>query len=195
MKLRPVHALAVAVLALVLAMAGTSYAGLQIASGQIKNNSIKSKDIKDGQLTGKDVKDSSLTGADVQDGSITKADLAPSTPSTPTCTADQFRLATGCLIKAVRPGGPTTINAALTDCNSIGGRLPTLNETKLLPLTNALTSGVTWADGNTNQYEFTGAFQQNGAFANVVSTDFGGNVLLEDGVTLLRRHHCVVDPK
>jgi hypothetical protein len=190
MKVRPVHALVVAVLALVVAMAGTSYAGLQIASGQIKNNSIKSKDIKDNQLRGKDVRDKSLTGDDIADGSITKADLASSIP---TCAADQFRLATGCLIKAVRPGGSTTLNAALTDCNNIGARLPTINETKLLPLTNALTSGVTWADGNTSQYEFTGAFQQNGGSANVIATDFGGNVLLEDG-SIPRYHHCVVDP-
>jgi hypothetical protein len=191
MKVRPVHALVVAVLALVVAMAGTSYAGIQIASGQIKNNSIKSKDIKDNKLRGKDVRDKTLTGHEIADGSITKADLASSTP---TCAADQFRLATGCLIKAVRAGGATNLNAALTDCNNIGARLPTLNELKLLPLTNALTSGVTWADGNTSQYEFSGEFQQNGGSAIVIVTDFGGNVLLENGFVNLRYHHCVVDP-
>jgi hypothetical protein len=191
MRLRPVHALAVAALALVIALAGTSYAAVQITSAQIKNNTIKSKDVKDNSLTGKDIKDSSLTGADVKDGSLTKADLASSTP---TCAADQFRLATGCLIKAVRPGGATTLSAALIDCNSIGGRLPTLNETKLLPLSNALTAGVTWADGMLSQYEFTGEFQYDGGTASVIATDFGGSILLEDGTTNPRYHHCVVDP-
>jgi len=192
MKIRPVHALVVAILALVVAMAGTSYAALQITSAQIKNNTIKSKDIKDKQVSGADVKDSSLTGDDVKDGSLTAADLPA--PTAPACAADQYRIATGCLIKAVRPGGATTLGAALVDCNSLGGRLPTINETKLLPLSDALTAGVTWADGNLSNYEFTGAFQQNGAFADVITTSFGGNVILENGVTP-RFHHCVVDPR
>ena len=135
MKIRPVHALVVAILALVVAMAGTSYAALQITSAQIKNNTIKSKDIKDKQVSGADVKDSSLTGDDVKDGSLTAADLPA--PTAPTCAADAFRLATGCLIKATRSVG--TLNSALIDCNGLGGRLPTLAETKLLPLSNALT--------------------------------------------------------
>jgi hypothetical protein len=191
---RPSPALVVAILALFVAMAGTSYAATQIGSSQIKNNSVTGKDVKDKSLTGKDVKDSALTGADIADGSVTKADLAPSAPSVPACAADQFRIATGCLIKAVRPDGLTTLPTALIDCNSIGGRLPTINETKLLPLSNALTSGVTWANGMLNNYEFTGEFQQNGAFANVLATDFGGNILLEDGTTM-HYHHCVVDPR
>jgi len=190
MKIRPAHALAVALLALVVALAGTSYAAVQITSKQIKNNTIKSKDIKDNEVTGKDVKDASLTGADIADGSLTAADLPAA--SAPKCAADQFRLATGCLIKAVRPGGTTTLSAALTDCNSLGARLPTLNETKLLPLTNALTSGVTWADGNPGNYEFTGEFDINGGVTEVIATDFSGNVLTD---TNPHYHHCVVDPQ
>ncbi len=187
MKIRPAHALVVALLALVVALAGTSYAAVQITSAQIKNNTIKSKDVKDNQLTGKDVKDSSLTGADLADGSVSQADLAPSAPG---CTADQFRLATGCLIKATRSVG--TLNSALIDCNSVGGRLPSLEETKLLPLSNALTSGVTWTGGMLNQYEFTGEFVED-AGIKVVVTDFGGNLLNETGL-VPRGHHCVVDP-
>jgi len=190
MKIRPAHALAVALLALVVAMAGTSYAAAKITSAQIKNNTIKSKDIKDNEVTGKDVKDASLTGADIADGSLTAADLPA--PTAAKCGADQFRLATGCLIKAVRPGGTTTLNTALTDCNSLGGRLPTVNETKLLPLSNALSSGVTWADGNLSQYEFTGDFTD-ATGLKVIVTDFSGNALFEDG-TIVRYHHCVVNP-
>ena len=188
MNRRPSLALVVAILALVVSLTGTSYAVTQITSAQIKNNTIKSKDVKDNQLTGKDVRDGSLTGADIADGSLTKADLPADG-----CAADQFRLATGCLIKAVRPGGATTLSTALTDCNSLGGRLPTLNETKLLPLSNALASGVTWADGMLNQYEFTGQFERNGGSADVVATDFGGNLLADSGATP-HYHHCVVDP-
>lgn len=185
MKIRPAHALVVAVLALVVAMAGTSYAALQITSAQIKNDTIKSKDIKDKQVTGKDVKDSSLTGDDVADGSLTKADL----PAVG-CAADQFRLATGCLIKATRSVG--TLNSALIDCNSIGGRLPTLAETKLLPLSAALASGVTWTGGMINQYEFTSEFVEDTG-VKVVVTDFSGNLQNVD-VSTPYGHHCVVNP-
>jgi hypothetical protein len=190
MKVRPAHALVVALLALVVVMAGTSYAAVQITSKQIKNNTIKSKDIKDNAVTGKDVKDASLTGADIADGSLTAADLPAATA--PKCAADQFRIATGCLIKAVRPDGVTTLPTALIDCNSIGGRLPTLNETKLLPLSNALTSGVTWADGQLNSYEFTGEFDITGGVTEVIATDFSGNVLADANP---HYHHCVVDPQ
>ena len=188
MKIRPAHALVVAVLALVVAMAGTSYAAVQITSKQIKNNTIKSKDIKDGEVTGKDVKDASLTGADILDGSLTAADLPA--PTAAKCTADQFRIATGCLIKATRSVG--TLNSALIDCNGLGGRLPSLEETKLLPLSTALASGVTWTGGMLNQYEFTSEFVDNGGLK-VVLTDFSGNTIFEDGTTP-RGHHCVVDP-
>jgi len=191
MKIRPAHALVVALLAVVVAMAGTSYAAVQITSKQIKNNTIKSKDVKDGELTGKDVKDASLTGADILDGSLTAADVPA--PAAPKCAADAFRLATGCLIKATRT--VSTLNTALIDCNSLGGRLPTLTETKLLPLSAALTSGVTWTGGALNQYEFTSEFVTTGAGdeLKVVTTDFGGNTVFEDGATP-RGHHCVVDP-
>jgi hypothetical protein len=187
MKIRPAHALVVALLALVVALAGTSYAAVQIGSKQIKNNSVKGKDVKDGDLTGKDVQDASLTGADLADGSVSKADLAPSAPG---CAADQFRLATGCLIKATRSVG--TLSSALIDCNSVGGRLPSLEETKLLPLSSALTSGVTWTGGMLNQYEFTGEFVEDTG-TKVVLTDFGGNLIYETGLAP-RGHHCVVNP-
>jgi hypothetical protein len=205
MKLRPSPSLVVAILALVVAMAGTSYAAVQIGSSQIKNNSVKGKDVKDKSLTGKDVKDSSVTGADVADSSLTGADTADSSltgadikdgsltradlPATG-CAADEFRIATGCLIKATRSVG--TLNAALIDCNSLGGRLPTLEETKLLPLSDALTSGVTWTGGMLNQYEFTSEFIVNGGLK-VITTDFSGSIVPEDG-TIPRGHHCVLDP-
>jgi uncharacterized protein YjbI with pentapeptide repeats len=184
-KLRPTPALVVALLALVVALGGTSYAAVKIGSAQIKNNSVTGKDVKDKSLTGKDVKDASLTGADVQDGTLTKADL----PAVG-CAADQFRLAGGCLIKATRSVG--TLGSALVDCNGLGGRLPTLAETKLLPLSDALTAGVTWTGGMLNQYEFTSEFVDDAGLA-VVLTDFGGNTIYEDGATP-RGHHCVVAP-
>jgi hypothetical protein len=177
MKLRPSPALVIAILALMVAMAGTSYAAVQIGSSQIKNNSVQGKDVKNGNLTGKDVKD----------GSLTPADLAAAGGR---CAADAFRLGTGCLIKATRP--LTSLNSALLDCNALGGRLPSMEEVKLLPLGNALAAGVTWTGGMLSMYEFTGEFVEQGGLKDVV-TDFYGNLLFEDGSTL-RGYHCVVNP-
>ena len=62
---RPSPALVVAILALVMATGGTSFAAKLITG----------KDVKNSSLTGVDVKNSSLTGADVKNGSIAGADL------------------------------------------------------------------------------------------------------------------------
>ena len=64
-SLRPSPALVVAILALVMATGGTSFAAKLITG----------KDVKNSSLTGVDVKNSSLTGADVKNGSIAGADL------------------------------------------------------------------------------------------------------------------------
>ncbi len=50
----------VASLALFLALGGVGYAAATIGSGQIKNNSVRSKDIRNKTVAGKDVKDNAL---------------------------------------------------------------------------------------------------------------------------------------
>lgn len=187
MKIRPVHALVVALLALVVATAGVSYAGVQIASGQIKNNSIKSKDIKDGQVTGKDVKDKSLTGADIQDGSLTAADLPAPTPRT--CPATTFMVQGVCIDKAAT--GPGTYTAALTDCDSRKGRLMSYAESRTL----VTRSGLTWANGQLNQYEFTSEVVNGGATFDPLSTDFAGHPFTVIDVPNTDHYHrCVTYP-
>jgi hypothetical protein len=57
----------VAVIALFVALGGSSYAAIQVTG----------KDVKNSSLTGKDVKDSSLTTSDVRDGSLLAGDLKP----------------------------------------------------------------------------------------------------------------------
>ena len=59
MKLRlhkPTPAMAVSVMALVVAMGGTSYAAAMIGSADIKNDSVRSVDVKDGTLKKKDLR-------------------------------------------------------------------------------------------------------------------------------------------
>ncbi|CAN5476245.1 hypothetical protein BH11ACT8_BH11ACT8_06260 [soil metagenome] len=63
-------ALIVAILALVTALGGTSYAAKLITGKDIKNNSVAGKDIKNNSLTGKDIKNKSLTAADLKKGTL-----------------------------------------------------------------------------------------------------------------------------
>lgn len=69
-SLRPSPALVVAILALVVAMGGTSYAAVTLAK-----NSVLSKHIANGQVKTADLKGSAVTGAKVKDGSLGAADF------------------------------------------------------------------------------------------------------------------------
>lgn len=62
---RPSPATAISLVALFVALGGTSYAAVVVTS----------KNVKDNTLTGKDIKNSSLTGGDVQDGSLLAKDF------------------------------------------------------------------------------------------------------------------------
>ena len=188
MKIRPVHALVVALLALVVALAGTSYAATQITSKQIKNNTIRSKDIKNGQVTGKDVKDKSLTGADIQDGSLTGADVADQSLTSAdinrSCASTDLAVAGVCIDKVA--SGPTSYLAALQDCNAKGGRLMSYQE--FLVLRNL--PGVVWANGNPGQYEFIDYVDRTGAIVFPVAVDFAGNAFGDSSAQNFW-HRCV----
>lgn len=69
--LRPSPALAVAILALVVALGGTSYAAVSLAK-----NSVLSKHIKNGQVRGVDMATDAVTAAKVKDGSLAAKDFA-----------------------------------------------------------------------------------------------------------------------
>jgi hypothetical protein len=67
----------IALVALFVSIGGTAWAAATINSGDVVDNSLKSRDLKDGKaVRGIDVKDGSLSGGDVTDGSIDTADLA-----------------------------------------------------------------------------------------------------------------------
>ena len=67
---RPSPAMVVALIALFVALGGTSYAALRIGSKQIVNNSIRSIDVRDNTLRGKDVADNGLTGRDIVESTL-----------------------------------------------------------------------------------------------------------------------------
>jgi hypothetical protein len=69
---RPSVAALVAVVALVVATTGTSYAAIQL-----EKNSIRTKHLRNGAVTGAKARDHTITGRDLRDGSVTSRDLAP----------------------------------------------------------------------------------------------------------------------
>jgi hypothetical protein len=75
---RPSPALVVAIVAVVLSMAGTAVAAraLITSSSQIRAGVVNSGDVKDGSLTGRDLKASSVTADKVKNGTLTLDDLA-----------------------------------------------------------------------------------------------------------------------
>ena len=95
---RPSPAMVVALIALFVALGGTSYAALRIGSKQIVNNSIRSIDVRDNTLRGKDVLNGGLTGKDVANDSLTGADI--------------FETSLGTV--------PTAVNA--TNASTLGGK-------------------------------------------------------------------------
>jgi hypothetical protein len=79
----------IALIALVVAIGGTAWAAANVNSGDVIDNSLRSKDLKNGQaVKGIDVKDNTLSGNDVADGSINTPDLADGAVSTAKIAAD-----------------------------------------------------------------------------------------------------------
>jgi len=66
---RPQPALVISLVALFVALGGTSYAAVAITG----------KNVKNGSLSGTDIKNGSLRGADVRNGSLSAGDLSAST--------------------------------------------------------------------------------------------------------------------
>jgi hypothetical protein len=80
---------AVAVLALFVALGGSSYAALRVDSRQIaddsvrsvdlRNNDIRSRDIRNGAVRSADLRDNGIASRDIRDAAILGSDVAPDT--------------------------------------------------------------------------------------------------------------------
>lgn len=66
---RPQPALVISLVALFVALGGTSYAAISITGSNVRN----------GSLSGADIKNGSIRGTDVRNGSLTARDLTPTT--------------------------------------------------------------------------------------------------------------------
>lgn len=76
-RLRPTPALFLALLALVVATAGTSYASAKIATRDLAHGAVTSKKIENDTIRSRDLRDGTVGSRDLRDGSIGRKDLRP----------------------------------------------------------------------------------------------------------------------
>ena len=69
----------VSVLALFVALGGSSYAAMKIGSDEIADNSVRGRDIHKDTVRGTDIRNNDVKGRDVRDNTLTGADLKEST--------------------------------------------------------------------------------------------------------------------
>jgi hypothetical protein len=82
-RLRPSPAMIVALIALFVALGGSTYAAIKLPKGsvgskQLRKNAVTSKKIKNGQVKGADIASGAVTGAKIKDGSLGGGDVAES---------------------------------------------------------------------------------------------------------------------
>jgi hypothetical protein len=68
-----------ALLALFVALGGSSYAALSVGSKQIANNSVRSKDLRNNDVRGRDIRKGTVRGTDVRDGDLQGKDVRDNT--------------------------------------------------------------------------------------------------------------------
>jgi hypothetical protein len=76
LKHRPSSAMVVACISLFVAMGGVGYAAATIDSGDIVNNSVRSKDVRNGDLRAKDLKPDTLGGGRIKESKLGKVPSA-----------------------------------------------------------------------------------------------------------------------
>ena len=70
LRARLSYANVIATLALFIALGGTSYAVLEIGSGDVVDNSLRSRDIRNGGVLSRDLRDRTIRGRDVRSGTL-----------------------------------------------------------------------------------------------------------------------------
>jgi hypothetical protein len=123
----------VSLLALFVALGGSAYAGVQIGSGKITNNSVKSIDVRNQTLRGIDVRDETLRGTHIQESTLTGVDRCP--PTAPERSGD---------ICFSAENAATTWDGAIRACAALGLRAPSIGEALLL--FRQAPNGETWTD-------------------------------------------------
>lgn len=127
------YANVVGTLALFVALGGTSYAVIKVDSGEIVDNSVRSKDIRDRTLRGRDVRRNSVGGGVIKERSLARVPQAVDAERIGGKTAGELRVAcpVGTVAAAavcVESSGrsPESFPTAVNICERIRRDLPTL---------------------------------------------------------------------
>ena len=200
LRQRLTYANVVATVALFIALGGSSYAALQIDSGDIANNSVRGVDVRNRTLGDHDVRHNDLTGRSIREsrlgrvprareadrlGGLTAADLVLK------CPTGTFVIADVCV--ETTPRSALTYGAAVIECSTAGPsarpgrRLPTHGELR------AALSGVPLAPGGELTAEVYPSSTSPGQVdVLVVNTQVGGVELAAN--TAAKAFRCVTDP-
>lgn len=194
----------VSVVALFVALGGTSYGLATIESRDIRDDSIRSRDIRDRTLTPRDVRRNGLGGSVIREARLGKVPRARNADRLGGLTAAQLRVrcpsgtvpvSDVCIEQAARPALP--YGSAAGVCKTVdtprtpGRRLPTHGE-----LMTALGDpGIQLAEGG----ELTGEVYPSSSAAGQVDalaivTPTGGVALTADTFDGRKAFRCVADP-
>jgi hypothetical protein len=66
---------AISLIALFIALGGSSYAAVRVGSRQIADNSVRGRDIRNNDLRSRDIRNGAVLGRDLRNGTVTGADL------------------------------------------------------------------------------------------------------------------------
>jgi hypothetical protein len=130
----------ISLVALVVALGGTSYAALTITGKNVKNGSLTTKDIKNNSLTSADVRDRSLRRRDFRSGELSNAQRGPAGPAGPAGAAG----AAGSAIAFARVAASGVVDPGVSKniavvASPAGDGLYCLNDTAGTPKNIALT--------------------------------------------------------
>jgi hypothetical protein len=76
---RPSPALVISLIALFVALGGTSYAAIKIGAGNLKTGSVGTRAVKNGTLRGRDIRRATLSGREINEGRLGSVPLAEGT--------------------------------------------------------------------------------------------------------------------
>jgi hypothetical protein len=204
LRRRLTYANVMATVAVFIALGGSSYAALQIDSGDITNNSVRGVDVRNRTLSDRDVRRNGLTGRSIRESRLGRVphardadrlDGKSAADLVDRCPSGTFGIADVCVETTAR--SPIPYNSAVIECATTGlapggpgRRLPTHSELR------AALSGVQLASGGELTAEVYPSSATPGDVAILVVTDQVGSVTLTENTAAgAKAYRCVTDPR
>jgi hypothetical protein len=202
LRQRLTYANVMSTVAMFVALGGSSYAALQIDSGDIANNSVRGVDVRNRTLSERDVKRNTLGGRSIKESRLGKVPRASSADRlggvTPgefllRCASGTFPIADVCVETTARTAAP--YGTAVNQCASTGApagpgrRLPTHGELQ------AALSAVQLAPGGELTSEVVPSSTTAGSLDVLYVTDEVGSVAVTPNTFAGgKAFRCVADP-